>query len=90
MEEGALIEKAEIDLFKAIVSAKKEAAPLLLSGDYTATLVRLAALRTPVDTFFDQVMVNSPHEQVRRNRHALLRELQKLFGAVADISQLPG
>lgn len=90
VEEGALIEQAEIDLFKAIVAAKKEAAPLLLAGDYTATLVRLAALRLPVDTFFDKVMVNSPHEQVRRNRHALLRELQKLFGAVADISQLPG
>ena len=90
VEEGALIEQAEIDLFKAIVSAKKDAAPLLLAGDYTATLVRLAALRAPVDVFFDKVMVNSPHEQVRRNRHALLRELQKLFGAVADISQLPG
>ncbi len=90
VEEGALIEQAEIDLFRAIVAAKKDAAPLLLGGDYTGTLVRLAALRTPVDTFFDQVMVNSPHEQIRRNRHALLRELQKLFGAVADISQLPG
>jgi len=90
VEEGALIEKAEQDLYRAIVAAKRDAAPLLLAGDYTGTLVRLAALRTAVDSFFDDVMVNSPHEQVRRNRHALLRELQKLFGAVADISQLPG
>jgi glycyl-tRNA synthetase beta chain len=90
IEEGALIEKAEQDLARALIAARKETLPLMIARDYTAVLVRLASLRTTVDTFFDNVMVNSPHDHIRRNRHALLKELQSLFSAVADISQLPG
>ncbi len=90
IEEGALIEKAEQDLARALNTARKETLPLMIARDYTGVLVRLASLRTTVDTFFDNVMVNSPHDDVRRNRHALLKELQSLFSAVADISQLPG
>lgn len=88
--EGALIEKAEQDLWRALSVARKETLPLMLSGDYTAVLVRLASLRTAIDAFFDHVMVNTPHEEIRKNRLALLHSLQQMFSAVADISQLPG
>ena len=90
INDGALIEKAEQDLARALIAARKETLPLMIARDYTGVLVRLASLRTAVDTFFDKVMVNSPHDDIRRNRHALLKELQSLFSAVADISQLPG
>ncbi len=90
INEGALIEKPEQDLARALIAARKETLPLMIARDYTGVLVRLASLRTAVDNFFDNVMVNSPQDEIRRNRHALLKELQSLFSAVADISQLQG
>lgn len=90
IDAALLKEPAEIELHRAIVAAKGETRPLVQAGDYRAVLVRLAALRTVVDSFFDDVMVNAEDAALRRNRHALLRELQDLFMAVADISQLPG
>lgn len=89
VKEGALLEKAEQDLWRALSAARKEALALLVSNDYTAVLIRLASLRTTIDAFFDNVMVNTPHEEVRNNRLALLYSLQQLFLSVADISQLP-
>ncbi len=90
IDTALLKEPAEIELHRAIAAAKAETRPLVQGGDYRAVLVRLAALRTVVDGFFDDVMVNAEDAALRRNRHALLRELQDLFMAVADISQLPG
>jgi glycyl-tRNA synthetase beta chain len=58
--------------------------------DYGAQLVNLAALREPVDAFFDGVMVNDPDAAVRTNRLALLARLDRLCRSVADLSQLPG
>lgn len=60
------------------------------SGDYEAALRALAALQAPVDRFFDQVMVMIDDPAVRRNRLALLGELDRLCRTVADISCLPG
>ncbi|MCU7920091.1 MAG: glycine--tRNA ligase subunit beta [Candidatus Thiodiazotropha sp. (ex Epidulcina cf. delphinae)] len=69
-----------------------ELAPLALphfdSGDYTQGLQILAALKEPVDTFFDQVMVMADDEALRNNRLALLSQLENLFLSVADISRL--
>lgn len=90
IEEGALIEVAEQQLAQALRAARADTLRPYASGDYTAVLLRLATLQAPVDRFFTDVMVNTPHEQIRRNRYALLSELQSLFSAVADISQLPG
>lgn len=58
--------------------------------DYTAQLVNLAALREPVDAFFDGVMVNAEDAAVRANRLALLARLDRACRSVADLSQLPG
>lgn len=57
-------------------------------GDYVTALQILATLKTPVDAFFDQVMVNDENEALRRNRLALLAALQATMNRVADISRL--
>ena len=57
---------------------------------YADALSRLASLRGPIDTFFDQVMVMDEDLDLRHNRLALLRAIQTAFGAVADLSRLPG
>jgi len=69
-------------------SAQNDIAPLLDERRYSDSLRRLAELRTPVDAFFDDVMVNVDDEAVRKNRLALLTELRALFLDVADISRL--
>ena len=63
------------------------------AGDYTASLQTLAALRAPVDAFFDGVMVNVPETQenafeLRRNRLGLLKSLHAAMNRVADLSRL--
>jgi glycyl-tRNA synthetase beta chain len=65
-----------------------ELAPLFAAGDYQAALTRLAALREPVDTFFNEVMVMADDEALKANRLALLNNLRNLFLQVADISLL--
>jgi glycyl-tRNA synthetase beta chain len=60
------------------------------TADYTTQLVNLAALREPVDAFFDGVMVNADDAGVRANRLALLAQLDRACRSVADLSQLPG
>ena len=61
---------------------------MLENHEYTATLSALAALREPVDRFFDDVMVMDDDKATRNNRLALLRELRALFLHVADLSKL--
>jgi glycyl-tRNA synthetase beta chain len=62
--------------------------PLLAERDYTRALQELAALRQPVDRFFDDVMVMADDDAIRANRLALLGGLRALFLDVADISRL--
>jgi glycyl-tRNA synthetase beta chain len=56
--------------------------------DYTASLTTLAALRAPVDAFFDSVMVNADDLGLRANRMALLRRLHAAMNRVADLARL--
>jgi glycyl-tRNA synthetase beta chain len=57
-------------------------------GDLTASLQALAALKAPVDAFFDQVMVNTDDATLRRNRLALLAVLHATMNRVADLARL--
>jgi glycyl-tRNA synthetase beta chain len=59
-------------------------------ADYAGGLKLMAQLQKPVDAFFDKVMVMAPEEELRANRVALLRRLDKLCRSIADISCLPG
>jgi len=83
-----LIDVAEQVLFHAMQSAKKDIAPLIRKRAYSDSLRRLAELRAPVDSFFDDVMVMTDDEATRNNRLALLAGLRDLFLGVADISRL--
>lgn len=81
-------ETAEKALGSAVAAAEGEVAPLAAARDYRAALARLAALRAPVDAFFEEVLVNADDNAVKANRYALLAKLRGLFLGVADISLL--
>lgn len=80
---------AETVLADALDRAEKDAGPLVASRDYVGLLKRLAALRGPIDRYFDSVMVMVDDAPRRANRLALLGRLRGLFLKVADISLLP-
>jgi len=84
----ACVESAEKALAEAVLALRTEVQPLIAKGDYTAVLDKLANLRAPVDSFFDNVMVNAEDPALRQNRLAILNTLQGLFLQVADISVL--
>ncbi|WGE46109.1 glycine--tRNA ligase subunit beta [Actinobacillus equuli] len=84
----ACVEPAEKALAEAVLGLRTEVQPLLAKGEYTAVLDKLASLRQPVDSFFDNVMVNAEDPALRQNRLAILNTLQGLFLQVADISLL--
>jgi len=80
---------AEQMLAEALARAEADAAPLAQARDYVGLLKRLAALRDPVDRYFDGVMVMAENAAIRANRLNLLGRLRALFLRVADISLLP-
>lgn len=84
----ACVDPAEKALAEAVLALRTEVQPLIAKGDYTAVLDKLANLRAPVDSFFDNVMVNAEDPALRQNRLAILNTLQGLFLQVADISVL--
>ncbi|MGE5467468.1 MAG: glycine--tRNA ligase subunit beta [Ignavibacteria bacterium] len=88
VDDGLLKESAEIALSRALVEVKPKADAAFEQGDYTASLQTLAALKAPVDTFFDDVMVNAEDLQLRNNRLGLLAVLHQAMNRVADLSKL--
>ncbi|WP_040975306.1 glycine--tRNA ligase subunit beta [Necropsobacter massiliensis] len=82
------LEPAEMVLAEQVENLQRELQPLFAAGEYQTALDRLAALREPVDDFFDHVMVNADDINLRNNRLAILNTLQNLFLQVADISLL--
>ncbi len=83
-----LREPAERELWDALRSIASRAAPLHEAGDYEGYLSAFAALRRPVDAFFDSVMVMAEDAALRRNRLGLLAELNRQMNRVADLSKL--
>ncbi len=81
-------EAAEGALWTALNDVGPRADALFERGEYTASLQALAALRTPVDAFFDGVMVNADAPAVRANRLGLLATLHAVMNRVADLSRL--
>ncbi len=88
VNEALLTEPAEIALHKAMSDVVPKANTQFEAGDYTASLQTLAALRAPVDAFFEGVMVNADDSQVRANRLGLLATLHAAMNRVADLSKL--
>lgn len=83
-----LVEPAEIALAQALAAIAPQADAAYAQGDYTSALKALAALKDPVDAFFDTVMVNADDPALRANRLALLARLQAAMNRVADLSRL--
>jgi glycyl-tRNA synthetase beta chain len=83
-----LREPAELALASALSLTAGAANPLYERGDYTGYLKSFAALKAPVDTFFDKVMVMVEDAKLRRARLGLLRELRDAMNRVADLSRL--
>jgi len=88
VSEILLQEPAEKALFAAMQDVAPKAQAQLAAGDYTASLQTLAALRAPVDAFFDSVMVNAEQLDLRLNRQGLLKTLHDAMNRVADLSRL--
>ncbi|HBV21903.1 MAG TPA: glycine--tRNA ligase subunit beta [Nitrosomonas sp.] len=85
-----LKEPAEAALFETLQSVKSQADSAFESGHYTQSLQALAALRGPIDTFFDNVMVNTDNADLRTNRLCLLKLMHQSMNRVADLSKLAG
>jgi glycyl-tRNA synthetase beta chain len=83
-----LIEPQEIALARQVEILAETCQRHLENDEYSEALTSLAALREPVDAFFDDVMVNVEDKPLRDNRLNLLKQLRALFLNVADISQL--
>lgn len=81
-------EPAEKALHQAFSGLSAEAAELFSEGDFAAFLGKVSALKEPIDTFFDDVMVMVEDEAVRQNRLALLKQLADLFGGFARFEHL--
>ncbi len=88
VDPALLKESAEIALNAALGQVKPQADAAFERGDYTASLQALAALKAPVDSFFDDVMVNAEDPQLRANRLGLLATLHQAMNRVADLSRL--
>ena len=81
-------EDAEQALYAVMQKLLPESEAQFNAGDYTASLQTLAALRSPVDAFFDDVMVNAEEMDLRLNRQGLLKCLHLAMNRVADLSAL--
>jgi glycyl-tRNA synthetase beta chain len=83
-------EKAESMLYEAVNEVEKEAAQAIQNEDYSAAMTALAKLREPIDSFFEEVLVNVEDDDVRANRLALLARIRAATLTVADFSKIAG
>ncbi len=88
VDPALLKEPAEAALHAAVKQVQPEADAAFERGDYAESLQALAALKVPVDAFFDAVMVNADDPQLRANRLGLLAQLHAAMNRVADIAKL--
>jgi glycyl-tRNA synthetase beta chain len=88
VNELLFVEAAEKDLYAAMQTTVPAANAKFDAGDHTASLQALAALRAPVDAFFDGVMVNADDPALKANRLGLLKQLHEAMNRVADLSRL--
>ncbi|MBE7217701.1 MAG: glycine--tRNA ligase subunit beta [Caulobacteraceae bacterium] len=77
-------------LREALRTALSEVQPLLAAEDFAGAMASLAALRRPVDAFFDRVLVNDPDPEVRLDRLRLLNQVREAADGVADFSLIQG
>jgi glycyl-tRNA synthetase beta chain len=81
---------AEKALHAAIKTASADAAKAIAAEDFRSAMQALSTLRAPVDTFFNDVLVNDEDAAIRANRLALLKAIREATGTVADFSKITG
>ncbi|MEL6510701.1 MAG: glycine--tRNA ligase subunit beta [Pseudomonadota bacterium] len=91
---GADIKFAETDeeraLFKALDDADAQIAPAMKTEDFAKAMTAMAALRAPIDAFFEAVQVNADSATIRRNRLNLLSRIRTICLSVADLTRVEG
>ncbi|QDG79045.1 glycine--tRNA ligase subunit beta [Labrenzia sp. PHM005] len=85
-----LQEQAEIDLASAIDTARADAADAVREENFEGAMEALSKLRAPVDTFFEDILVNADDPALRMNRLQLLAEIRDATHVVADFSKVAG
>lgn len=83
-------EPAEIALFEVLAASEGAISSALNAEDFAAAMGSMAALRAPIDAFFEAVQVNSDNAVVRRNRLNLLHQIRQVCGQVADLTVVEG
>jgi glycyl-tRNA synthetase beta chain len=91
---GADVKFAETDsekaLFAALDAARARIDPALAVQDFPAAMAAMAALRTPIDAFFEDVQINTDNQAIRRNRLNLLSQIRGICTSVADLTRVEG
>lgn len=90
VEPALFREDAEKSLFAAVNQAERQAGEAIQNEDFSAAMLALSVLREPVDSFFEQVLVNDEDQAVRANRLALLARIRAATDQVADFSKIAG
>jgi len=88
VNDALLSEPAELNLYKKLQQVVKQTAPLIKNEQFKDALSQMALLQTPLDQFFESVMVNTDDIKLKENRQALLHQIRQLFLQIADISFL--
>lgn len=83
-------DETEKALFDALEAGGAAISPAIEAGDFAAAMRGMAALRAPIDAFFEAVQVNADNEILRRNRLNLLSQIRKVCGQVADLTKVEG
>ncbi|SHE97883.1 glycyl-tRNA synthetase beta chain [Ruegeria intermedia] len=81
---------SEKALFAALDEAQAKIAPALAAEDFPAAMAAMAALRGPIDAFFEDVQVNADNPVLRRNRLNLLSQIRQICSSVADLTKIEG
>ncbi|WP_306250879.1 glycine--tRNA ligase subunit beta [Parvularcula sp. IMCC14364] len=90
VDAGLLQEPAEKSLHEAMTRAQATFGPAIEQEDFSTAMTALAALRGPLDAFFEDVTVNADDDKLRRNRLALLSSIKQTCEQVADFSRIEG
>jgi glycyl-tRNA synthetase beta chain len=88
INEALLKDPAEISLHEKLQHVEQQTTPLIQKNKFQEALSQMALLQSPLDEFFDAVMVNAEDTKLKENRQALLNQIRQLFLQIADISFL--
>lgn len=88
LDPGAFVQEAENRLYDSLQDLHLQLDKALLQADFSQALQKLVSIGPTIDSFFDEVLVNSDDAALRSNRHALLNQIKHEFLRVADLSKL--